>query len=84
MNAYAERFVQTVKQECLDRMILTSQAQLEYAISEFLIYYHRERPHEGLGGRMIDPHPQDTDGEVVRFERLGGLLASYRRVRRAA
>jgi len=84
LNAYAERFVQTIKQECLDRMILTSQAQLEYVLREFLEYYHHERPHEGLDGRMIDPHPQDESGEVLRFERLGGLLKSYRRVRQAA
>lgn len=84
LNAYAERFVQTVQKECLDRLILTSQEQLEYVLHEFLEYYHRERPHEGLGGRMIDPYQQDQDGEIIKFERLGGLLTSYRRVRKAA
>ena len=64
-------------------MILTSQKQMEYAVEQYLIYYHRERPHEGLGGRMIDPMPQDADGQIVRFERLGGLLCSYRRKRAA-
>jgi transposase InsO family protein len=84
LNAFAERFIQSVKQECLDRMILSSPKQLEYVLKEYLLYYHRERPHEGLGGRMIDPLPQDKDGQIARFERLGGLLRSYRRVRRAA
>jgi putative transposase len=84
LNAFAERFVQSIKQECLDRLILTSQKQLEYAAKEYLLYYHRERPHEVLGGRLIDPLPQDADGQIVRFERLGGLLRSYRRARRAA
>jgi len=84
LNAYAERFVQTVKQECLDRLILTSQGQLEYVLHEFLEHYHHERPHEGLGGRIIDPLPQDEDGPILKFERLGGLLASYRRVKQAA
>ena len=84
MNAYAERFVQTIKHECLNKMILTSQEQLEYVISEFMKHYHHERPHLGLGGKIIDPLPQDEDGEIVQFERLGGLLRSYRRVKMAA
>lgn len=84
LNAYAERFVQTIKTECLDHLILTSQKQLEHVISEFLAYYHRERPHESLDGRMIDPWPQDKDGPIVQFQRLGGLLKSYRRVKEAA
>jgi transposase InsO family protein len=84
MNAYAERIIQTLKHECLNKMIFTTQEQLEYAVSEFMTYYHRERPHQGLGGAIIDPWPQDDDGEIVEFQRLGGLLKSYRRVRRAA
>ena len=83
LNAYSERCVQTFKQDCLDHLILTSQKQLEYVLEEFLEYYHRERPHEGLGGNMIDPWPQDKDGPIVSFERLGGLLKSYRRVKKA-
>lgn len=84
LNAYAERFVQTIKNEFLDHLILSSEEQLRYACEEFLKYYHHERPHEGLGGRFIDPPPQEADGEIIQFERLGGLLKSYRRVRRAA
>src|SRR5690606_27875391 len=53
MNPFAERFVQTVKHECLDHMILTSESQLKYVLNEFVEHYHRERPHEGLDGRMI-------------------------------
>ncbi len=64
-------------------MIFTSQAQLEYAISQFLTHNHRERPHMALGGKIIDPYPQDQDGAIVEFERLGGLLRSYRRVKKA-
>ena len=84
MNAYAERFVQTIKHECLNKMILTSQEQLEYVIKEFMEHYHHERPHMGLGGKLIDPWLQDEDGEIIEFERLGGLLRSYRRVKKAA
>lgn len=84
MNAYAERFVQTIKHECLDKMILTSLEQLKYVINEFMEHYHHERPHLGLGGKIIDPLPQDEDGDIMEFERLGGLLRSYRRVKTAA
>ncbi|MFI4912337.1 MAG: integrase core domain-containing protein [Sedimentisphaeraceae bacterium JB056] len=84
MNAYAERFVQTIKQECLDKMVLTSQKQLEYVIEQFMEHYHHERPHLGLGGKIIAPLPQDKYGEIVEFQRLGGLLKSYRRVKKAA
>ena len=84
MNAYSERFVQTLKFECLNKMVFTSQKQLEYTVSEFITYYHRERPHCGLNRKMIDPWPQDEDGQIVEFQRLGGLLKSYRRVKKAA
>ena len=45
---------------------------------------NHERPHSGLGGAMIKPWPQDEDGEVAMFTRLGGFLKSYRRVRKKA
>ena len=83
-NGHIESFIKTFKTECLDRLILTSEAQLRYVVKEFLEYYNHERPHSGLGGRMIKPRPQDMDGEVVEFSRLGGLLKSYRRVKKAA
>ena len=47
-------------------------------------YYNHERPHSGLDGKMIDPCPQDADGEIVEFTRMGGLLKSYRMVKMAA
>ena len=83
-NGHIESFIKTIKTECLDRLILTSEAQLRYVVKEFLEYYNHERPHSGIGGKMINPWPQDEDGEVTEFSRLGGLLKSYRRVKRAA
>ncbi|MBP5585259.1 MAG: integrase core domain-containing protein [Lentisphaeria bacterium] len=83
-NGYVESFVKTFKTECLDQLILTSDEQLRYVVQEFLLYYNHERPHSGLGGKLIDPWPQDDDGEIVMFSRLGGLLKSYRRVKQAA
>lgn len=83
-NGYIESFIKTIKTECLNRLILTSEPQLRYVVKEFLEYYNHERPHSGLDGKMIIPLPQDDDGEVTEFSRLGGLLKSYRRVKRAA
>jgi transposase InsO family protein len=81
MNAYAERFVQTLQQECLDKLILTSEEQLWHVVNEYILYYNHERPHQGLAEGFIDPWAHDEGGEIMEFQRLGGLLKSYRRVR---
>ncbi|MCI7643085.1 MAG: transposase [Lentisphaeria bacterium] len=83
-NGYIESFIKTFKTECLNHVILRSVVQLRYVVNEFLIYYNKERPHSGLDGKFINPWPQDADGEIVEFSRLGGLLKSYRRVKQAA
>ncbi len=79
-NGYMESFIKTFKTECLDRLILTNERQLQYAVNEFLIYYNKERPHSGIGGKIINPWEQAPNGEIQEFSRLGGLLKSYRRV----
>ena len=81
LNAYAERFVRTIKENCLDRMIFFGEASLRRAINEFLEYYHHERNHQGLGNRLIDP-PQgigSLEGKVACRQRLGGMLRYYYR-----
>ena len=55
LNAYAERFVRSIKESCLDRMILFGERSLRRASGEFLAYYHRERNHQGLGNQLIFP-----------------------------
>lgn len=60
--------------------MLTSEEQLRHVVNEYLLYYNHERPHQGLDGQLIEPWPQQPDGKVVEFHRLGGLLTSYRRV----
>ena len=52
-NAYAERFVRTIKESCLERIILFEEGSLPKAIEEFVEHYHRERNHQGLGNRLI-------------------------------
>jgi putative transposase len=81
MNAFAERFVQSIKRECLERLILFGVDHLQRALKEFVAHYHIERPHQGLGNRLLTPAAEPAGrGDVVVDERLGGLLRSYRRV----
>ncbi len=81
LNAFAERFVLSVKSECLSRMIFFSEAALRRAISEYVAHYHEERNHQGLGNELIDPavDSQSASGPVECRKRLGGLLKFYRR-----
>jgi putative transposase len=79
MNAIAERFVLSIKRECLSRLILFGTRHLERAVSEFVEHYNTERPHQGIGNRPINEHPAVGTGEVVARERLGGLLRHYER-----
>ncbi len=80
LNALAERFVRSIKEECLNRMIFFSERSLGYAITEYVEHYHRERNHQGLEGWMIQPQFRIRGvGEVERKERLGGMLNFYYR-----
>ena len=78
LNAYAERFVRTIKEECLNHLILSSEKQLRYVLSEYLKYYHTGRIHQSLG-KIIEPEYEGNTGEIFCIERLGGLLKSYHR-----
>lgn len=84
LNAHAERFVRTIKESCLERMILFGENSLRKAIAEFLTHYHFERNHQGLGNRLIGPLPTELNmtGTLQRRQRLGGMLNYY--YRRAA
>ena len=76
LNAYAERFVKTLKSECLSRIVPLSERHLRRAISEFALHYHLERNHQGLGNALIAPttRPANENDPIRRSERLGGLL----------
>jgi putative transposase len=77
-NAYAERFVRSIRAECLDRMIIFGERRLLHALSEFIVHYHEERNHQGLGNDLIAPtfHASGRAGVRCR-DRLGGLLRYY-------
>ena len=80
LNAYAERFVKSIKTESLDRMILFGEKSLRHVIVEYLCHYHSERNHQGIDN--VIPYPDGrlkNAGKVVRSERLGGLLSFYHR-----
>ncbi len=80
-NAHAERFVRSVKSQCLFRMIITSEDQLRKALREYLEYYNHERCHQGLGNQIPEPNSERTDGnlngKILRKQRLGCLLNVY-------
>lgn len=80
LNAYAERFVLSIKSECLDRMIILGESHLRRVVAEYVAYYNHERCHQGLD-RIIDPDETAgrTEGKVVRRQRLGGMLNYYYR-----
>ena len=82
LNTFAERFVRSVKSECLDRVIPLGERHLRHLVSEYVVHYHGERNHQGLGNELIDPIPANTnnaEGVVRRRARLGGLLSYYHR-----
>ena len=73
--------MRTIKESCLDRMILIGEASLRRAVAEFIEHYHHERNHQGLANQLIVPLATQTrrDGRVLSCERLGGLLKYYHR-----
>jgi transposase InsO family protein len=81
LNAYSERFVLSIKSECLDRIVPLGQTHLRRAIREYVAHYHGERNHQGLANLLLtgSPTPANTNVSVLRRERLGGLLNYYHR-----
>ena len=83
LNAHAERWVRSIKQECLSKLILFGENSLRRVVSEFLEYYHQERNHQGKNNVLLFPAPPPLEpgrrpGIYCR-ERLGGLLRYYSR-----
>src|SRR5438067_289185 len=80
LNAYAERWVRSVKEECLSRLILFGEASLRHALAQYMAHFHHERNHQGKGNVLlfpaVSPDPEYT-GPIQCRERLGGLLKYY-------
>jgi hypothetical protein len=81
LNAQLERYMRTMKSECLNRMIFFGERSLRRALAEFVAHYHGERNHQGLGNRLIEPGNEvgRVEGKVACRNRLGGMLRYYYR-----
>jgi putative transposase len=83
LNAFAERWVRSIKSECLAKLILFGEASLRRAVTQFIEHYHLERPHQGKGNRVLFPgcfSPALRQGGPIQcHDRLGGLLKFYQR-----
>jgi putative transposase len=80
LNGYAERWVRSVKDEALSRLILFGERALRYALQEYAAHYHQERPHQAKGNVVLMPADSlKHDGPIRCRERLGGLLKYYDR-----
>jgi transposase InsO family protein len=80
LNVFAERFVLSIKTECLDRLIPLGETHLRRAVLDYTKHYHEERNHQGLDNELIVPAKAANGvGKVRRQERLGGLLRFYYR-----
>jgi transposase InsO family protein len=82
LNAFAERWVRSVKEECLSNLILFGERSLKRALHHYEIHYHQERNHQGKDNVLLVPalrRPTQQRGKVRRRERLGGLLKYYER-----
>ncbi len=81
LNAFAERFVRSIKEGCLNQLILIGEGSLQRATRNFMVHYHRERNHQGLDNKIIEPefNPLPTRSAIHCRKRLGGLLRYYYR-----
>ena len=81
LNAYTERFVRTIKESCLERMVLSGEGSRRRAVREFVAHDHHERNHQGLDHRLSLPlsTAPPPRGRVPCRQRLGGMLNYYYR-----
>ena len=81
LNAYAERFVRSIKEECLSRVVPLGEAHLRDVVREYRVHYHEERNHQGLANELITPPAKVTTlaAPIQRRERVGGVLNYYYR-----
>ena len=80
LNAFAERWVRSVKSEVLSKLILVGERSLHHALTQYTAHFHAERPHQGIGNVISFPRNQvanDREGPIQCQERLGGLLKYY-------
>ncbi len=83
-NAFAERWIGTVRRELLDRMLILGRRQLESVLAEYVAHYNKRRPHRALGQASplgaVPPFASPADMRIMRVDRLGGLIHEYAQV----
>ena len=81
LNAYVERFIRSIKEECLNRVVPLGERHLRAVVRDYMIHYHEERNHQGLDNRLIAPSAEviELNDPIQRRERVGGLLNYYYR-----
>ncbi|MCP4416068.1 MAG: transposase, partial [Chloroflexi bacterium] len=80
-NAFAERWVRTVREECLDKLLILNEAHLQRVLDEFLTYYNARRPHQSLDQQSPLERPQpETTGLIQKRKILGGIINDYFRL----
>lgn len=80
LNAYAERWVQSLKHECLNNFIVLGERHLRHPVHQYVEHYHTERLHQAKDNMLLSgASPPESEGEIVCHERLGGLLKHYTR-----
>ena len=82
-NAHAERWVQSLRRECLDRILIVGRRHLERVVRSYISHYSSHRPHRALDQRSPDGKPPPTIAQeripcIHRHDRLGGLLHEYK------
>jgi transposase InsO family protein len=81
LNSHAERYVLSIKSECLNRFMVFGEKMLWEFIGEYGTHYHFERNHQGVGNELIEPtnRPEEESRKIVKMSRLGGVLNYYER-----
>ena len=84
LNAFVERFIQTIQVECMDHFLIFGEKHFDYLVKEYVEHYHTERPHQGLENKIVvtkatPPAPPDSKDTLLCRTRLGGLLKHYHR-----
>jgi putative transposase len=79
LNAYAERWVRSVKRECLSKLVLLGEGPLQRSLTQYSAHYHLERNHQRKGNQLPTPLAEQKGQKIHCHQRLGGLLKFYAR-----
>jgi hypothetical protein len=78
-NAFAERWIRSVRQECLDKLIIINQVHLRRVMHEYVDYYNTARPHQGIQQQSPIPFKPQSKGRICCRDILGGIIHDYYR-----